>query len=166
MNKSLPHSQFFKKSLLAFFARQGRKGLPWSGIGLSKKDQGFTTGYKTYVSEIMLQQTTVATVLKRFPVFVEQFPSFEALAQATEDDVMKAWEGLGYYRRARFLHHTAKDIVSSHQGVVPKKRLDRLNLKGVGPSTALALGALKETGRRRPPRPDGFYPRGLQGLTL
>ena len=130
---SIPHLRFFKKAVLAFFAQHGRKNLPWS-----KKDP---SGYNTLVSEIMLQQTTVSTVLKRFPLFVATFPSFEALAQASPEEVMKAWEGLGYYRRARFLHEASKTIVAHHASKIPMLRKDRLALPGVGPSTASALGA-------------------------
>lgn len=125
----------FAKTIMAWFGRFGRKELPW------KAPDKHLVGYYTLVSEIMLQQTTVATVKERFPLFVERFPTFEALASASQDDVMKAWEGLGYYARARRLHHAAKIIMSEHQGKVPEKREERLELPGVGPTTASALGA-------------------------
>jgi len=122
------------KILLEWHTKNGRHNLPWVG-------QADPSGYKTFLSEIMMQQTTVAVGEKRFPEFLKKFPTWEDLAAATEDDVMKGWEGLGYYRRARYLHASSKEIVKNHGGVLPAARADRLALPGVGKSTASALGS-------------------------
>jgi len=97
--------------------------------------------YPVWVSEIMLQQTQVKTVLPRYPRWFEQFPTIEALAQASLDDVLKAWEGLGYYRRARFMHQAAQQIVSNHAAHFPAAFDDIMALPGIGRSTAGAISS-------------------------
>ncbi|MAZ49011.1 MAG: hypothetical protein CME65_10630 [Halobacteriovoraceae bacterium] len=98
--------------------------------------------YGTLVSEIMLQQTTVGTVLKHYNRFLSQFPDIETLAQATQDEVMLAWQGLGYYRRARSLHAAAIEIHEKFEGKIPLEAQTLLSIKGIGPYTASALRAI------------------------
>ncbi len=117
--------------LLSWQPRHGRHDLPWH-----TRDP-----YGVWVSEVMLQQTQVATGLYRYPAWMARFPTIEALALASEAEVLSAWEGLGYYNRARNLHAAARRIVAVHGGAFPRSRADRLALPGVGPSTASAIGA-------------------------
>lgn len=120
----------FAKKLLAWHDIHGRKNLPW---------QQPITPYRVWISEIMLQQTQVAAVVPYFVRFIEQFPTVQTLAQATEDEVLQLWTGLGYYARARYLHHTAKIITQQHQGKFPDQ-LERLQtFPGIGRSTASAI---------------------------
>jgi A/G-specific adenine glycosylase len=118
-----------RRSLLDWY-RRNRRDLPW------RKEKN---PYKTWVSEIMLQQTRVDTVVPYFERFMEQFPTLEALAEAPEEQVLKAWEGLGYYSRARNLHAAVKEVVANYGGKVPDD-LERISkLKGIGPYTAGAI---------------------------
>ncbi len=100
------------------------------------------TPYHVLVSEVMLQQTTVETVIPYYERFVERFPDLRSLAAAREADVLRLWSGLGYYRRARGLLAAAKEIVRRHGGAIPSNREDLLALPGVGPYTASAILAL------------------------
>jgi len=97
--------------------------------------------YHIWISEIMLQQTQVKTVLPRYSAWFERFPSIVSLATAKLDDVLKAWEGLGYYRRARFIHHAAQSIVSLHHGRFPNDFDAIMALPGIGRSTAGAIAS-------------------------
>ncbi len=99
--------------------------------------------YAILVSEIMLQQTQIAMVLDRgyYSRWLERFPDFQTLAAAREDEVLKAWEGLGYYRRARNLHRLAKEVIEKHRGVFPQDHTAILPLPGVGPYTAGAVAS-------------------------
>jgi A/G-specific adenine glycosylase len=107
-------------------------GLPWRSSQRSL--------YTTAVSEFMLQQTVVGTVLKKFPSFIETFPSWNALAQAQESEVLKAWEGLGYYRRARLLHKLAKFVIDECPDCeLPLEEESLLSCPGIGPYTANAI---------------------------
>jgi A/G-specific adenine glycosylase len=108
--------------LLAWFDRYQRP-LPW------RKDRD---PYRIWVSEVMLQQTQVATVAKFFGPFLKRFPTLQRLAAASEQDVLKAWEGMGYYRRARHLHHAARLVVRNHGGQVPRDFRTFARLPGVG----------------------------------
>ena len=112
-------------SLLQWYAREARD-LPWRRT----RDP-----YKIWLSEVILQQTRVDQGLGYYLRFVERFPTVEDLAAADTDTLMKYWEGLGYYSRARNLHHTAKIIVNDHAGVFPGDFRDLLKLKGIGPYT-------------------------------
>jgi A/G-specific adenine glycosylase len=94
------------------------------------------------VSELMLQQTTVATVLGRFPAFVDRFPTLHALAAAPLDEVLHAWQGLGYYRRARALHAAARAVTEQHDGRLPLEPEALAALPGIGPYTAAAVAAI------------------------
>lgn len=98
--------------------------------------------YCVWISEVMLQQTRVDTALPYFERFTEAFPTVEALAEAPIDDVLKRWEGLGYYSRARNLHKAAKQVVAEHDGVFPRDETSVRSLPGIGPYTAAAVLSL------------------------
>jgi A/G-specific adenine glycosylase len=121
-------SAAFQKQLLSWFDQHGRKDLPW------QKD---ITPYRVWISETMLQQTQVATVIPYFIRFVERFPDLEVLAQAPVDDVLHFWSGLGYYARARNLHKAARLI--SERGTFPDTLEELTQLPGIGRSTAGAI---------------------------
>lgn len=109
--------------------------------------------YRIWVSEVMLQQTRVETVIPYFERWMERFPTLEALAEAPEEQVLKAWEGLGYYARARNLHQAAREVVARYGGAVPDDPAAIASLKGVGPYTA---GAILSIAFNRPvPAVDG-----------
>lgn len=94
------------------------------------------------VSEFMLQQTQVSRVLEKFGLFIERFPTVSQLAMASEDEVLAAWSGLGYYRRARLLHAAAKEIVAEHGGVVPSGCADLQSISGIGRYTAGSIASI------------------------
>lgn len=121
------------RTLSQWFARQARE-LPWR---TTPRDP-----YRSLVSEAMLQQTQVARVLEKFEPFVTRFPTVRALAKADEHDVLAAWSGLGYYRRARHLHAAAKAIVERHAGNVPSDVDSLLALPGIGRYTAGAIASI------------------------
>ena len=104
----------FADRLLNWYDEFGRKDLPW---------QHPRAPYRVWVSEIMLQQTQVATVIDYFQRFMQRFPTVEDLAAAPQDDVLHLWTGLGYYARARNLHKAAKEIVATHAGQLPNLSL-------------------------------------------
>lgn len=120
----------FRKSLLAWFD-QNQRSLPW------RKNPSL---YKTVVSEMMLQQTRVSTVLPYFENWMRSFPDFHALASASEESVLKAWEGLGYYSRARNLHKLSK--IATNWKVFPQNIEDWKKLPGVGPYIAAAVTSI------------------------
>ncbi|MFZ6050168.1 A/G-specific adenine glycosylase [Pseudomonas sp. CR3202] len=123
----------FNSAVLDWYDRHGRKDLPWQ--------QGITP-YRVWVSEIMLQQTQVSTVLGYFDRFMEALPTVQALAAAPEDEVLHLWTGLGYYTRARNLHKTAQKVVAEYGGEFPRD-VDLLSeLPGIGRSTAGAIASL------------------------
>ena len=123
----------FQQAILTWYDRHGRKDLPW---------QQHKTAYKVWVSEIMLQQTQVATVIPYFNRFMARFPTVQALADAPTDDVMYHWSGLGYYARARNLHRAAQHIRDHHGGEFPEAFDAVMALPGVGRSTAGAILSL------------------------
>ncbi|MFT4059875.1 MAG: A/G-specific adenine glycosylase [Legionella sp.] len=123
-------SEQFSKPLLSWFAKHGRKNLPW---------QSPRSPYRVWVSEIMLQQTQVQTVIPYFERFIERFSSVTDLANAHEDEVLSLWSGLGYYSRAHNLHKTAKIIVSDYQSIFPDEPMLLNELPGIGESTAAAI---------------------------
>jgi A/G-specific adenine glycosylase len=129
----MPTMTSFSSRLLNWFDLYGRHDLPW---------QASKTAYRVWLSEIMLQQTQVQTVIPYFERFLVQFPSVEDLAKAPEDDVLHLWTGLGYYARARNLHRAAKLVVSDFQGQFPQDLEGLLKLPGVGRSTAGAILSL------------------------
>jgi A/G-specific adenine glycosylase len=122
----------FSKQLIQWHKKHGRHGMPWQSI---------TDPYAVWVSEIMLQQTQVATVLERYPKMMKRFPSVVHLARADIDEVLAEWSGLGYYSRARNLHACAKQVVSQYQGQFPSDPIALENLSGIGRSTAGAIAA-------------------------
>jgi A/G-specific adenine glycosylase len=120
----------FTQPLLDWFKDHGRHDLPW------QKD---INPYRVWVSEIMLQQTQVVTVIPYFERFMQRFPEVSDLAAASQDEVLSHWAGLGYYARGRNLHKAAQLIVEQHNGVFPKSFDEVLNLPGIGRSTAGAI---------------------------
>ena len=118
--------------LLAWYDQHART-LPWRGIH---------DPYRTWVSETMLQQTRVETVLGYYARFLERFPTVADLAAAPEDDVLKMWEGLGYYSRARNLHKGAKQVMTEYGGVIPADVEQLRKISGIGPYTAGAIASI------------------------
>jgi A/G-specific adenine glycosylase len=125
-------TKHFATKLIAWHSKDGRQGLPWQSI----RDP-----YAVWVSEIMLQQTQVATVLERYPRFMKRFPTVKKLAAAPLDDVLAEWAGLGYYTRARNLHACAKQVMAEFGGKFPADPVLLEQLKGIGRSTAGAIAA-------------------------
>jgi A/G-specific adenine glycosylase len=128
----------FAARLVRWQRRQGRHDLPWQGAD----------AYGVWVSEIMLQQTQVATVIPYYQRFMAAFPDVPALAAASEDDVLAHWSGLGYYARGRNLHRAAQQIMAQHQGQFPRDYEAILALPGIGRSTGSAICALAFHERR------------------
>jgi A/G-specific adenine glycosylase len=120
----------FAAALLAWFDRHGRKDLPWQQAG---------DAYRTWLSEIMLQQTQVTTVIGYYDRFLARFPTLQSLAEAPIDDVLSLWAGLGYYARARNLHRCAREVVAQHGGAFPADIDAMQSLPGIGRSTAAAI---------------------------
>jgi A/G-specific adenine glycosylase len=120
----------FSQRVLRWYDRHGRKDLPW---------QHPRSAYRVWLSEVMLQQTQVATVIPYFHRFVERFPDIAALAAAPLDEVLRHWAGLGYYARARNLHRAAQRIVTEHGGEFPRDFDAVQALPGIGRSTAGAI---------------------------
>jgi A/G-specific adenine glycosylase len=122
----------FASRIAAWQARAGRRGLPW---------QGTTDPYRIWLSEIMLQQTQVGTVIPYYLRFLERFPDVAALAAAGQEDVMPYWAGLGYYARARNLHRCAQTVAADWGGRFPPTAREIATLPGIGRSTAAAIAA-------------------------
>ncbi len=118
--------------LLAWYDAHARI-LPWRGIH---------DPYRTWVSETMLQQTRVDTVLSYYDRFLRRFPTLQALAEAPEENVLKLWEGLGYYRRARNLHRGAQQVMAEYGGVMPSDVRQLMKIHGVGEYTAGAIASI------------------------
>ena len=119
----------FKENLIHWFDENQRE-MPWRQT---------TNPYYIWLSEVMLQQTQVKTVIDYYHRFVERFPTVEVLSQASEDEVLKYWEGLGYYSRARNFHTAIKEVYDKYEGLVPKDPDQFKALKGVGPYTQAAV---------------------------
>ena len=130
----------FAARLLRWFDNHGRKDLPW---------QQQPTPYRVWVSEIMLQQTQVLTVIPYYQRFIQRFPSLTALADAQLDEVLHHWSGLGYYARARNLHKAARQVRDEFGGRFPERLEDLVQLPGIGRSTAGAILSLA-CGQRHP----------------
>ncbi len=130
----------FANAVLTWFEHSGRKHLPW---------QQQLEPYRIWVSEVMLQQTQVATVIPYFQRFTESFPDVTALAGASLDEVLQHWSGLGYYARARNLHQAARLILEQYDGCYPRDLEQVMALPGVGRSTAGAILSLA-CGQRHP----------------
>jgi A/G-specific adenine glycosylase len=124
--------EVFQRQLLAWYHEHART-LPWRGI---------RNPYATWLSEIMLQQTRVATVMDRYVEFLQRFPTLQALAEAREDDVLALWSGLGYYRRARLLHRGAQFVQRELGGKLPRTAIALRTLPGVGEYTAAAIASI------------------------
>lgn len=124
-----PYIEQFKTALVEWFQREQRD-LPWRHT---------KEPYKIWVSEVMLQQTRVDTVIPYYNRFFEKFPTMESFAYAPEEEILKVWEGLGYYSRVRNLQAGVREVVETYNGVVPGNRHDISKLKGVGPYTAGAV---------------------------
>ena len=118
--------------VVAWQRQHGRHGLPW---------QGSRDPYRVWLSEVMLQQTQVSTVLDYYPRFLARFPTVADLAAAPLDDVFALWSGLGYYNRARNLHHCAQAVQGDHGGSFPPSSAALAELPGIGRSTAAAIAA-------------------------
>ncbi len=129
----------FASRLLAWFDQYGRHDLPW---------QNTRDPYAIWISEIMLQQTQVATVIPYYQRFMASFPDIASLANASDDSVLEHWAGLGYYSRARNLHKAAKFIRDQHGGRFPRNFDQILALPGIGPSTAGAISSFAWNERR------------------
>jgi A/G-specific adenine glycosylase len=133
LNSTPPTPAPIAAALIAWHARHGRHDLPW---------QRERTAYRVWVSEIMLQQTQVATVIGYYERFMQRFPDLAKLATAPLDEVLHLWSGLGYYSRARNLHCAAQRVVSEHGGELPGELEALAELPGIGRSTAAAIVAL------------------------
>ena len=122
----------FSERVVRWQKISGRHDLPW---------QGTHEPYRVWLSEIMLQQTQVGTVMAYYELFLQRFPDVQSLARAGLDDVLSMWSGLGYYSRARNLHRCAQQVVKQHGGVFPKSADVLQELPGIGRSTAAAIAA-------------------------
>jgi A/G-specific adenine glycosylase len=128
----MPARRDIAQRVLRWRQQFGRQGLPW---------QDSRDPYRVWLSEIMLQQTQVATVLDYYARFLQRFPTLRALADAPLDDVLALWSGLGYYGRARNLHHCAQVVQREHGGIFPRSSQALAQLPGIGRSTAAAIAA-------------------------
>jgi len=140
----------FARKLLAWHDKGGRHDLPW---------QHERTPYRVWVSEVMLQQTQVSTVIPYFVQFMDSFPDIKALAEADIDDVLHHWTGLGYYARCRNLHKAAKIVTDVYEGLLPDNIYTLMKLPGIGRSTAGAILSLSLN--QRQPILDGNVKRVL-----
>jgi A/G-specific adenine glycosylase len=127
--KRPPRYEDFRRHVLRFYQDFGR-AMPWR----ETLDE-----YAIFISEVMLQQTQVPRVMEKYPRFLDRFPSFRALADARLAEVYSLWQGLGYNRRAKYLHEAARRIVADHAGRVPRDRSALEALPGIGPNTAGSL---------------------------
>jgi A/G-specific adenine glycosylase len=123
----------FGRTIAAWQLEHGRRSLPW---------QNTRDPYRVWLSEIMLQQTQVSTVLDYFARFLARFPNVQALAVGESDEVLALWSGLGYYSRARNLHACAQRVVGEHGGIFPTSAAQLQTLPGIGPSTAAAIASI------------------------
>ena len=124
----------FLETIWSYYAKHGRD-LPWR----QPENDGTFNGYKILVSEIMLQQTQVTRVVEKYQQFLVRFPDVQTLANAALVDVLAIWSGLGYNRRAQFLHQAAQKISADYAGSIPKNLEDLISLPGVGHNTAAAI---------------------------
>ena len=124
----------FAQRLLVWWDAHGRHDLPWQS-----SPSGGREAWRVWVSEVMLQQTQVATVIPYFERFMARFPDIASFAIAHEDEVLAYWAGLGYYRRARFLHAATRQVVDRHEGMFPREFDAAVALPGLGRSTAAAI---------------------------
>ena len=120
----------FQAQIWAFYGHSGRHTLPWRGT---------RNAYKILVSEVMLQQTQVSRVLEKYPEFLREFPTIQALAEAPLSRVLSVWQGMGYNRRALALKRLAEEVVIKHKGKIPRGRTELEALPGIGSYTAGAV---------------------------
>jgi A/G-specific adenine glycosylase len=125
----------FEKVVWNYYRAHGRHDLPWRQF----ESDGSIDPYKVLVSELMLQQTQVPRVIPKFLEFIITFPTFRALAAVPLAEVLKAWSGLGYNRRAKFLWQTAQVVTRDYNGKLPDNQAELVRLPGIGPNTAGAL---------------------------
>lgn len=130
---SSPLAEHFPERLLAWWDQHGRKDLPW---------QHPRHPYRVWISEVMLQQTQVSTVVGYFERWMERFPEIRDLAESDVDNVLALWSGLGYYARARNIHKAARECVERFDGQMPRDFESLTSLPGIGPSTANAIRSL------------------------
>jgi len=135
-SSDLPAPRDFARRVIDWQAEYGRHGLPWQQAADAPRDP-----YRVWLSEIMLQQTQVATVIPYYHRFLARFPTLAALAAAPLGDVLEHWAGLGYYARARNLHRCAQTLVADHGGAFPREAERIAELPGIGRSTAAAIAA-------------------------
>lgn len=119
----------FVRTVLQHYHAHGR-AMPWRDTA---------DPYKIYVSEVMLQQTQVSRVLQKYPVFIQEYPNFAAIAAAGLPDMLRMWQGMGYNRRAKFLHQASHIIVNTYAGTLPSNTEELLKLPGIGVATAGSL---------------------------
>jgi A/G-specific adenine glycosylase len=141
MNLQPSVARAIRRRLLAWYRKHARE-LPWRASTRNSAQRGAVDPYRVWVSEIMLQQTRVEAVRPYFERFLRRFPIVRRLAAAPLEDVLKAWEGLGYYSRARNLHQAAKIIVRDHGGRLPGLAAELLRLPGIGRYTAGAIASI------------------------
>ncbi len=122
----------FRRKLMSWYRSHARE-LPWRGV---------TDPYRTWLSEVMLQQTRVAAVIDHYENFLRKFPTILALALAPESEVLATWSGLGYYRRARLLHKTAQFLTRERGGVLPNTAAELRTLPGIGEYTSAAIASI------------------------
>ena len=137
--RPVPELEPIVVELLAWFAQHGRD-LPWRHTA---------DPYAIWISEVMLQQTQVQTVVPYWERWMARLPTVQALAKAPAEKVLKLWEGLGYYRRARNLQQAARIIVAEHEGHFPQSYVNVLALPGIGPYTAGAICSIASPNRPR-----------------
>lgn len=121
----------FQKTVWDYYG-ENRRAMPWRDV---------ITPYRTFVSEVMLQQTQVARVMEKFPQFIKQFPSFKALATAPLNELLSVWQGMGYNRRALYLKKSAETVVRDYHGRLPRSPEELEKLAGIGPATARSIAA-------------------------
>jgi A/G-specific adenine glycosylase len=122
----------FRRKLMHWY-RENARVLPWRGVD---------DPYRVWISEIMLQQTRVQTVIEHYRLFLKKFPTIKKLAAAPEQDVLAAWSGLGYYRRARMMHAAAEVVAKEHGGALPKTSAELRALPGIGEYTSAAIASI------------------------
>jgi len=120
----------FRTLVLQWYCEHGRHSLPW---------RGDFEPYHVFLSEIMLQQTQVPRVVQKFNLFLDKYLSFESLAEAPQSDILRLWKGLGYNRRALYLHRSAQAVAEQHGGRLPDDEAALLALPGIGPASANAM---------------------------
>lgn len=128
--KAVMNIEQFQQFILRFYQKHGRHELPWRQT---------TDPYLILVSELMLQQTQVERVIPKYLAFVSRFPTIDSVSQAQLSEVLSLWQGLGYNRRAKYLHMLSKEIMTTYQGKFPTTEDELLTLPGIGPYTASAI---------------------------